>query len=162
MWHNCKWWKHILEVKLRCTRLLLKHSLVLPRSSEHNSEPAPPCHHHSGCRTAQQAAIDWVTSSPAFMKLAGEEIKSDHESSEVLLGFAFGKYAVGFCWAWSFSTSHLSSFPAYFSWPLIAHIRSLNLYSATSSENIKLLIKILNFQGTEAKPEKQKYWPNYL
>lgn len=44
----------------------------------------PPCHHHEGCRTARQAVIDWVTSSPAFIKLAGEEIKTDHESSEVL------------------------------------------------------------------------------
>lgn len=43
---------------------------------------------------------------------------------------------------------------------LVADI-SLNIYSATSSGNLKLPTNILNLQVAEVKPESQKHWPNY-
>lgn len=55
------------------------------------------------------------------------------------------------------STAYFLSFST---WLLIADI-NLNMYSATSSGNLKLPTKTLNLQAAEAKPESQKHWPNY-
>lgn len=84
-----------LEVKLRCTRLLLNHSLVLQTTQNMtqthvSSPPLPLGLQNSSAGSGRQSP------SPLHFMMSAEEERSDREDRVVLLGFCFCKICCGF------------------------------------------------------------------
>lgn len=86
-----------LEVKLCCPRLLLNHSLILPTTQSvtqtHVSSPSPPLGlQDSSAGSGRQRHLLPCTSW-CLQRKKGQNVKT----VRFCWGFAFGKYAVGFC-----------------------------------------------------------------
>lgn len=149
-----------LETKPQRTRLSLNRSLILQTTQSvtqtHVSSPSPPLGlQDSSAGSSRQShllpCISWC-----LQRKKGQDVRP----AKFCWGFAFGKYAVGFSQASSFSTCHLNSLLPASTRLLIADI-SLNTHSAASSGNLKLPTKTLNLQAAENKRESQNHWPNY-